>query len=81
MKLFSQRMPQFVPQLIPQFRLALAAVSAVFLLACSTDDVSTEAKKPAGVIPQHQLKTLQRAEATEDLLLEADKKRQQQLSQ
>ncbi|MEH6556150.1 MAG: hypothetical protein V7459_12515 [Oceanicoccus sp.] len=48
------------------------------LLACSSENNSDDSK-PLGVIPQHQLDTLDRAKNTEALILDADKKRREQL--
>lgn len=48
------------------------------LQACSSDNNSDE-PKPPGVIPQYQLDTLERAKNTEALILDADKKRREQL--
>lgn len=50
----------------------------LLLQACSSDNSGDESK-PSGVIPQYQLDTLDRAKDTEALILDADKKRQEQL--
>jgi hypothetical protein len=50
------------------------------LQACSGDNKSEESK-PAGVIPQYQLDTLEQAKDTEAIILDADKKRLEQLGE
>ncbi len=56
------------------------AVVLSSLVACSGEHDSDESK-PSGVIPQYQLDALDRAKNTEALILEADKKRREQLGQ
>lgn len=43
------------------------------LLGCSQEPSSS----PQGIIPEHQLETLEKAQSTEQLLLEAEQKRRQ----
>lgn len=50
--------------------------ASLFTLGCSPDTTTSE---KAGVIPEHQLKALEQAKQTDDLLKEAEKQRQKQL--
>jgi hypothetical protein len=47
-------------------------VAAVLMSGCGGDKVE---EKPQGVIPEHQLKALEKAENVEDVLKEAEKAR------
>ena len=50
----------------------LGVLTVVMLAGCGGD---SETEKPEGVIPEHQLKALEKAENVENLLEEADKAR------
>lgn len=58
-------------------------IISLLAAACSQRDAPVNSKSGddsgSGVIPAHQLKTLQRAKDTEAMLLEKDRQRQQQL--
>jgi hypothetical protein len=54
-------------------------VVSLSLQACSGDN--SDESKPVGVIPQYQLDTLERAKDTEAIILDADKKRLEQLGE
>ena len=57
------------------------AISAVFfslLVACGSGEPSDE---PGGVIPEHQLQALEKAEGVEAMILEADEKRRKQMEE
>lgn len=56
--------------------------AAVFLslVACSGEE-NSDASDPSGVIPRHQLDALDRAKNTEALIMDADKRRQEQLAE
>ena len=61
-------------------KLIIGAAVFLSLVACSGEKKS-DASKPSGVIPQHQLDALDRAKNTEALLMDADKRRQEQLAE
>lgn len=55
----------------------LAPIVLAFLLSgCDTSKVDD---KPAGVIPEHQMQALKKAQGVEATLLQADKKRQESM--
>ncbi len=53
-------------------RIILGVLAVVMLAGCGGD---SDAEKPQGVIPEHQLNALEKAENVENLLEEADKAR------
>ena len=58
----------------------IGAAVLLSLVACSGGK-NSDASKPLGVIPQHQLEALDRAKNTEALIMHADKRRQEQLAE
>lgn len=62
--------------LITKCLISVITLGACLLMACSRQE---DTKQPAGVIPQHQLETLEKAKQTEDLLKEKDEQRRKQL--
>lgn len=56
--------------------LVLFIFAGLFTLGCSPDAATRD---KAGVIPEPQLKALEQAKQTDDLLKEAEKQRQKQL--
>jgi hypothetical protein len=66
-------------------RINLISLLPLFIIllmsACSSGDKSTSENSSPGVIPEHQLKTLQRAGEVEGILLDKDLQRQQQIDQ
>ena len=66
------------------FRLSLVVAMIVAISACHKDKTLPEPKaedKPAGVIPQAQLDTLNKAKAVEGTLMQVDQQRREQVNQ
>jgi len=62
----------------PVFRYSILTLSLISALSCSTKS-EEEKKKPSGVIPEHQLKALEEAKKTDELLQKTFEERNKQL--
>lgn len=59
-------------------KILVAALLAAGLLACGSDNSD---EKPEGVIPEHQLKSLEKAEGVEQALQDAQDKRDKEMEE
>lgn len=58
--------------------LVVTAVLAGVLVACGSGD---KEEKPTGVIPEHQLKALEKAEGVEQMMQDAQEKRDKEMEE
>lgn len=68
-------------KLLSLIKTTVLVALVVSVAACGEDSKTEQQEKPSGVVPKHQINTLKRAKGAEDLILDADKKRQQLLEQ
>lgn len=58
--------------------LTFVAIFAIALSACSKSSTEQSSEKPAGVIPQAQLDTLNKAKNVENVLMQGEQQRREQ---